>query len=79
LSHNTEAGPRDSVIKAKACVVAEAPLMRMKRRWQSKPCPAQPMADDRRRLPAEAPLSGDMKFRATCSSSEREMWRVDEI
>ena len=23
--------------------------------------------------------AGDVKFRATCSSSEREMWRVDEI
>ncbi len=54
-------------------VAAEA----RRRRWRPKRGAA-----DGKRPPSEsreAPPRGNVQFRATCSSSEREMWRVDEI
>ena len=55
---------------ATLAMAAEEPPMR-RRRWRprSRRCDA---GDGGLR-------AGDVKFRATCSSSEREMWRVDEI
>jgi len=68
--------------EARRRVAAEA----RRRRWRPKRGAADGgrseaplMASDRRRVSTEVPPRGNVKFRATCSSSEREMWRVDEI